>query len=95
MFDPWYSIIHSAKCLPFRDTVGLHKLVTLMSAMKVQPALFHDLGGFTGEARESINDSPGYGSGYLPPEAHAYANMQYFVALLTRAQVADFCIYCI
>ncbi|KAK1912482.1 hypothetical protein P3342_010085 [Pyrenophora teres f. teres] len=46
-------------------------------------------------ARETLNDTPGYGCGYLPQEVHAYANMLYFYALLTRDNIYTFWIYCI
>jgi hypothetical protein len=101
--DLWYSIIHSAKRLPFRNTTGLNKLVTLMKAIKSSfpPPTAKDqdiytcLRDFSLAARETINDSPGCGSGYLPPEVHAYANMIYFYALLTVEEVRNFWIYCI
>jgi hypothetical protein len=103
MMDLWYSIIHSAKRLPFRDTTSLNKLVALMKAIQAhrppptaaRPDVYHNLGDFGMAARETMNDSPGYGSGYLLPELHAYANMIYFYALLTRENIANFWIYCI
>jgi hypothetical protein len=101
--DLWYSIVHSAKRLPFRDVAGLTKLVELMRAIKANKPppdaarkdLFLNLSEFYMCARESMNDVPGGGSGYTLPEAHAYANMVYFYALLTKEKVAEFWIYCI
>lgn len=99
----WYPIIHSAKRLPFRDTTGLNKLIALMKAIKASPAppnatepdMYHEFLHFNICARETMNDTPGCGCGYLPQEAHAYANMLYFYALLTREDVYTFWIYCI
>ncbi|KAG9195473.1 hypothetical protein G6011_00594 [Alternaria panax] len=101
--DLWYSIIHSAKRLPFRDTIGLDKLVTLIQAIKSSfpPPTAKDqdiytcLRDFGMAARETMNDCPGCGSGYLLLEVHAYANMLYFYALLTVERVSNFWIYCI
>jgi hypothetical protein len=103
MWDLWFSIIHSAKRLPFRDVVSLTKLVDLMSAIKASPPppdtahkdLFHTLTDFGMCARESMNDSPGCGSGYTLSERHAYTNMIYFYALLLKSGAAGFWIYCI
>jgi hypothetical protein len=103
MMDLWYSIIHSAKRLPFRGVAGLMELVSLMKAIKANKPplnaarqdLFLNLTDFYMCARETMNDCPGCGSGYTLPEAHAYANMIYFYALLTKEQVAEFWVYCI
>ncbi|KAI4649572.1 hypothetical protein J4E93_003892 [Alternaria ventricosa] len=99
----WYSIIHSAKRLPFRDTTGLNKLVTLMETIKASfpPPTAKDsdmytcLRHFGMAARETMNDSPGGQCGYMLQEVHAYANMLYFYALITRENVANFWTYCI
>jgi hypothetical protein len=101
--DLWYSIIHSAKRLPFRNTTGLEKLVTLMKTIKASsppptakdPDIYTCLRDFGMATTETMNDSPGGGSGYLIPEGHAYANMLYFYALLTRENLANHWIYCI
>ncbi|KAI4631338.1 hypothetical protein J4E83_002869 [Alternaria metachromatica] len=99
----WYSIIHSAKRLSFRDTHGLNKLVTLMKTIKASfpPPTAKDsdmytcLRRFGMAARESIDDGPGGQCGYMTQEVHAYANMLYFYALITRENVRNFWIYCI
>ena len=99
----WYSMIHSAKRLPFRDTNGLNKLITLMKTIKASfpPPTAKDsdmytcLRHFGMAARESMNDSPGGGCGYMTQEVHAYANMLYFYALITRENIRNFWIYCI
>jgi hypothetical protein len=101
--DTWYALIHSAKRLPFRDVAGLMKLVELLRLIKANKpnpnAARKDIElnfvEFYWNARESMNDSPGHGSGYTVQEAHAYANMIYFFALLTKEKVAEFWIYCI
>lgn len=46
-------------------------------------------------ACETMNDSPGCGSGYLLPEVHAYASMLYFYALLMAENVRNCWIYCV
>ncbi|KAE8860649.1 hypothetical protein PTNB29_05744 [Pyrenophora teres f. teres] len=104
-YSLWYPIIHSAKRFPFRDTTGLLKLVTLVNTIKSSPAppnapekdkdMYSALLHFSMCARETLNDTPGYGCGYLPQEVHAYANMLYFYALLTRDNIYTFWIYCI
>ncbi|RMZ67079.1 ras GTPase activating [Pyrenophora seminiperda CCB06] len=102
-YSLWYPIIHSAKRLPFRDTAGLDKLIALMRAIQssspppntTEPDMYRHLLHFSMCARETMNDAPGCGCGYLPQEVHAYTNMLYFYALLTRPDVFTFWIYCI
>lgn len=45
--------------------------------------------------RECWNDGPGCGSGFSVPEIHAWANINAFIARLTRADLAEFWIYAI
>ena len=45
--------------------------------------------------RECWNDEPGCGSGFSVPEIHAWANLNAFIASLTRADLAGFWIYAI
>lgn len=45
--------------------------------------------------RECWNDAPGCGSGFSVPEIHAWANLNAFIARLTRADLAGFWVYAI
>lgn len=97
MIDLWYSIIHSAKRIPFRDASSHQRLVELLKSIKsskppptaANPDLYFVLRDFGMCARESMNDSPGYGAGFLLPEAHAYTNLNYFWALLTKHKIIN------
>jgi hypothetical protein len=99
----WNSIIHTAKRTPYRDDEGHTKLVELMKAIKVHSPpptaarkdIYSSLSGFGMSARETMDNIPGCGGGYLTPEGHAHANMAYFYACLTKEHVCNFWIYVI
>lgn len=46
-------------------------------------------------ARECWNDAPGCGAGFSVPEIHAWANVNAFVAAITKKGLDDFCLYAI
>ncbi|KAF2017380.1 hypothetical protein BU24DRAFT_149609 [Aaosphaeria arxii CBS 175.79] len=99
--DLWYSFIHSAKRTPFRNAESHDRLGKLLKGIKVHSnneAPKDDYAGlrdFGLAARETMNDSPGVGAGYTEPEAHAYANMQYFYATISRDGTFDLWLYAI
>ncbi|KAF2258733.1 hypothetical protein CC78DRAFT_537558 [Lojkania enalia] len=103
VLDLWYSILHSAKRVPFRNAKDHEKLVQLMKSLKNHPdppsqhesGIYNSLMDFGIASRETLNDSPGVGAGYTEPEIHAYTNLQYFLALLTKDGVYEFWIYVI
>lgn len=105
LMDLWYSILHSSKRTPFCNTESHNKLIELLKSIKSHQApaeasdqnrsTYENLDGFGLASRETMNDSPGVGAGYSVPEAHAYANLNYFFARLTGEGIFDFWIYCI
>jgi hypothetical protein len=101
--DLWYSVIHSAKRLSFRDEDSFEKLVSLMKSFKErnvpaqqsgEPAYqgFPDLSMFS---REAFNDSPGAGAGYTAPERSAWTSYNYFLARLTQEMLFDSSLFAI
>lgn len=101
--DLWYSILHSAKRISFRNTEDHQKLVNLVKEFKNHKGPAHEdesdvystLANFSMASRETMNDSPGYGAGCFAPEAHAWANLNYFFAYLTKDGVFKAWLYCI
>ena len=102
-WDIWYSILHSARRIPFRNYEGHMKLVKLVKAYKEHPEPVHE--GEQGiyerllylgiASRETLNNEPGSMAGYTKPEVHAFTNLHYFFALLTKEDVREYWIYCI
>ncbi|ORY07926.1 hypothetical protein BCR34DRAFT_570288 [Clohesyomyces aquaticus] len=91
-----YSVLHSAKRISFRDEQGHAKLVEFMREIKRHPkAENNNIYNFGWAARETWNDSPGVSSGYSVPEIHAWSNVNYFVARLTKEGISEFWIYAI
>ncbi|KAF2116653.1 hypothetical protein BDV96DRAFT_572606 [Lophiotrema nucula] len=96
----WNSTIHSAKRIPFSAPKAHLALTELVIAIKrhkapvdTQSELYSSLPYLGISSREAMNDSPGGGAGFSIPEVHAYANLQYFFALLTRGQVRAYWLY--
>ncbi|PSN63629.1 hypothetical protein BS50DRAFT_576257 [Corynespora cassiicola Philippines] len=89
----WYTLLHTAKRTPFRDTPRHTKLVDLAKAIKdpqisgASPSDTHELSMWS---REVMNDAPGGASGYSAPEIHAWTNVNYFLALLKGAGLASY-----
>jgi hypothetical protein len=100
--DLWYSIIHSARRLNFRETNWHTVLVDLVKAFKKHSIpgnekynyLYSSLTDFGMACREAYNDrpEPGHASDV---EITAWANMNFFYALLTGQEVFDHSIYAI
>ncbi|KAF2872897.1 hypothetical protein BDV95DRAFT_359758 [Massariosphaeria phaeospora] len=96
----WYSILHSAKRIPFRTSPGsTAKLVSLMRAIQQhqdprnapgESGAYTTLKDFSLASREAQNDTPQpFGTPYAA-EVHAWANLHFFWAALTRAGVLGF-----
>ncbi|KAF2689368.1 hypothetical protein K458DRAFT_439719 [Lentithecium fluviatile CBS 122367] len=95
--DLWYSVIHSAKRISYRDEAAFGNLIALMKAFKErdvpakengEPA-YEGLPEFGLYSREAFNDSPGGGAGYTAPEVSAWASCNYFLARLTQDGLFD------
>lgn len=99
--DFWLSIVHSAKRIPYTDTIQHEKLLSIIRILKPIPDwetipeedpryLVHvALPDFGMWVSESLNDAPGCGSGYFTPEIHAWTNLNHFFAIATQEGVAD------
>ncbi|KAF2794083.1 hypothetical protein K505DRAFT_324988 [Melanomma pulvis-pyrius CBS 109.77] len=89
--DLFYSILHSAKRIPWTETDGHTKLVELVKRLKTPSA--EDVDHFSGipnwgmATREVLNDSPGAGAGYSVPEVHAWTNVNYFLARIEKERI--------
>jgi hypothetical protein len=85
--DLLYSILHSAKRIPWRNTSDHAKLVDLVKRLKDDVDNFQGLPQWGMAFREVWNDCPGVGAGYSEPEAHAWANINYFCARMEQEKM--------
>ncbi|KAF2005226.1 hypothetical protein P154DRAFT_530882 [Amniculicola lignicola CBS 123094] len=92
--DLWYSVLHSAKRISFRNATAHDKLIELLGVIEKHPNI-NGLPYLGMAVREAWNDCPGVGAGFSVPEIHAFANFNYFLARLTKEQVMEFWIYVI
>jgi hypothetical protein len=96
LMDLWYSVIHSARRSYFRDTDKHQALVSLVAAFKEHSVpnnkkynyLYSSLTDFSMACREAYNDAPTPGSSF-DIEGVAWANMNFFFALLMGKEIAD------
>jgi hypothetical protein len=94
--DLWYSIIHSARKTHYRNTDEHERIVNLVAAFKEHSVpdnekynyLYSSLTDFLLTCREAYNDQPTPGTS-VELESTAWANMNYFFALLTKEDIAD------
>jgi hypothetical protein len=100
-FDLWHSILHSAKRIPFQDINSHKRLVSFIGLYRKQPhppnihdyygtfgaGIFGSLNGFSYTIERYWNDNPGHGSGCTEPEIHAWANLNYFLACITKENI--------
>jgi hypothetical protein len=79
--DLWYSVIHSAKRISFREETQFDKLISFMAAMSKESGFegFPNLGMYS---REAWNDAPGAGAGWTVPEINAWTSYNYLLARL-------------
>ncbi|CAN9457720.1 unnamed protein product [Alternaria sp. RS040] len=101
--DLWKSIIHSAKRLTFRNgaQVNHNMLVDLVSAFKEHSIpgneqykyLYQEMTDFGMACREALNDSPVAHDGYIDREIEAWANMNFFFALVAGKHIHDLSMY--
>ena len=100
--DLWLSVIHSARRIPFRNVEGHEQLIELIAAYKKHPmpipegyqGVYSELMYLGINSREAL-DSPGFTVGFSIPEVHAYTNLHFFFALMTKLDVREYWIYCI
>ena len=100
--DLWYSIIHSARRISFRETSWHQIIVDLVSAFKNHSIpgnekynyLYSSLTDFSMACREAYNDQPTPGIS-SDIEIKAWANMNFFFALLLGKEVAQNFIFAI
>jgi len=94
--DLWYSIIHSARRMYFRETERYQMLVDLVEAFKAHSIpgnekynyLYDSLIDFSMACREAYNDQPTPGSSF-DIETTAWANMNFLYALFTGKEIDD------
>jgi hypothetical protein len=94
--DLWYSILHSARRTYYKDTEEHQRIVCLVDAFKQHSVpnnekynyLYSSLTDFLLTSREAYNDQPTPGSTF-DIEITAWANMNFFFALLTAKEIAD------
>jgi hypothetical protein len=79
--DLWYSIIHSAKRISYRDEQTFNKLVSFMAALSKESG-FEDFPNLGMYSREAWNDAPGAGAGWTAPEISAWTSYNYLLARL-------------
>ncbi|KAH8730485.1 hypothetical protein GQ44DRAFT_736700 [Phaeosphaeriaceae sp. PMI808] len=102
ILDLWYSIIHSARRISFRTPHEHQKLVDLVANIKTHSIpsneksnhIYSSLTDFSMACREAYNDEPTPGSS-TNVEILAWANLNFFYALLTSKEVADTSLYAI
>jgi hypothetical protein len=94
--DLWYSIIHSARRMDYRNTDAHQTIVSLVETFKEHSVpnnekynyLYSSLTDFLLTCREAYNDQPIPGSSF-DIEVTAWTNMNFFFALLTGKEIAD------
>jgi hypothetical protein len=98
--DLWYSIIHSARRISFRDIHTIGIITNLIIAFKEHSIpnnekynyLFSSLTDFAMASREAYNDQPTPGTSF-DIETTAWANTNYLLALLTGKEILDNCLF--
>lgn len=101
--DLWNSIFHTVKRIPYRNTESHSKLIELLKTIKKHPEpepareepIYSSLSGFSMASREAYNDSPESESGVSTAEINAWANLNYFLARVTAAEISDMSLYAI
>ncbi|KAF1830472.1 hypothetical protein BDW02DRAFT_507502, partial [Decorospora gaudefroyi] len=103
--DLWYSLIHSAKRLDFRNNTDKHqKLVELALAFKQHTVpqdkkysyLYNAMPDFSLACREAYNDMPIVNSAFVfESEIDAWTNTNFFYARCTAQKVHDLSLYAI
>lgn len=101
--DLWYSIIHSAKRISFRDAHLHDKIVGLVAAFKGHKIpgneqynyLYDALTEFSMACREAYNDAPTAHSGFFDAEIDAWANVNFFYARIAAKDLEDLSIFAI
>ncbi|KAF1916907.1 hypothetical protein BDU57DRAFT_587776 [Ampelomyces quisqualis] len=94
--DLWYSIIHSARRIHYRDINAHKSLADIVLQFKEHSIpgnekynyLYSSLTDFLMASREAYNDPPTPGLSF-DLEITAWANLNFFFALLTGKEIAD------
>jgi hypothetical protein len=94
--DLWYSILHSARRIHYRDTSAHKTLANIVLQLKEHSIpdnekynyLYSSLTDFNMASREAYNDQPTPGSS-SDLESTSWANLNFFFALLTGKEIAD------
>lgn len=100
--DLWYSVIHSARKIEFRDREQHIKVVDIVNAFKNHTIpnnekynyLYSALADFDLACREAYNDTPEPESAF-EVEIKAWTNLNYFFAFLTDKGHADLSLFAI
>lgn len=104
--DLWYSIIHSARRVPYHENSGdcnHNKLVDLIKNSKehsvpnneIYNYIYSEMTDFGLACREAYNDVPVAHNGFIDKEVEAWANLNALYALVTKNGVYDLSIYAI
>lgn len=94
--DLWYSILHSARRIHYRDAHIHVSIVSLLASIKKHSIsnnekynyIYDSLTYFLMACREAFNDAPTPGSSFKI-ESVAWANLNSFLALLVGKELAD------
>jgi hypothetical protein len=98
--DLWYSFIHSARRIHYRDNHKHDTLIDLFKSFKEHSIpnngkydyLFRALSDFSMACREAYNDAPTPGTSYAL-ESVSWTNMNYFYALVTGKEISDLSLF--
>ncbi|KAF1851739.1 uncharacterized protein K460DRAFT_401756 [Cucurbitaria berberidis CBS 394.84] len=101
--DLWYSIIHSARRISFRQSQKHDRVVDLVAAFKNHEMttntkynyLFSSLTDFSMACREAYNDVPEAHDGFFKEEVDAWTSLNFFFARITAKGLGDFAIFSI
>jgi hypothetical protein len=101
--DLWFSLLHSARRVSFREAPEQNTIVDLINAFKEHSIpdneqynyIYSSLTDFDMACREAYNDAPVAHNGFIDVEVDAWANMNFFFALATSQGLHDLSLYCI
>ncbi|KAH7361182.1 hypothetical protein BKA66DRAFT_514692 [Pyrenochaeta sp. MPI-SDFR-AT-0127] len=102
--DLWYSVIHSARRISYRDAHKHNSVIELVAAFKNHKVsgnekynyLYNSLTDFSMACREAYNDQPEVTkNGFFDIEVEAWASVNHFFALVTAQGLSDLSIFAI
>jgi hypothetical protein len=98
--DLWYSVIHSAKRITFREVHEVRKhntLVELIAAFNEHSVkddemynyLYKEMTDFSMACREAYNDAPVLHNGFIREEINAWANLNFFFGHVAERDIEN------